>query len=146
MRKVWMILLLLIALTGLAALYFHLHPNRSLLLCSEQTIIEKLSPDGRYVAVLMHRNCWRSGHNAHINLRLASSPPFRTGRLGGPINDGEIFGTFGVDPPDPHFCWSGPKRLEIAGLEQHRIPEHAYVVVPDEPRDVSVGGDYSSCQ
>jgi hypothetical protein len=106
--------------------------------CSEQTIMEKTSPDGRYVAVLMRRSCratWPP--TAHINIRLASSAPFPNHFFGGPVGDGEIFGT--TTDRGERFCWSSPRRLEIdylAGYNQH----------PGGWMDVSTGDDYSLCK
>lgn len=114
MRKFSIVVLGAAVLVAAGSLMVHFNPQRSLSLCGEQTIVEKTSPDGRYVAVLMHRNCGTTlGRNAHINLRLASAPRFRRRFLGGPINDGEIFGTSKVGVPEPRFCWSSPRRLEI---------------------------------
>jgi hypothetical protein len=107
-------------------------------LCSERTIMEKTSSDGRYVAVLMRRNCWsKEPPTAHINVRPASSAPFPNHFLGGPVHDGEIFGTSRYS--GERFCWSGPRQVEIdylAGYNQH----------PGRWMDVSTGGDYSLCQ
>jgi len=106
--------------------------------CGEKTIMEKTSPDGRYVAVLMHRDCGaKLGREAHINLRLASSPPLPNHLFGGPVNDGEIFGTSKEN--GERFCWSSPKRLEIDYLAGDNIH-------PGQWMDVTTGGDYSSCR
>jgi hypothetical protein len=108
-------------------------------LCSEQTLMEKTSPDGRYVAVLMRRSCrWtKEPPTAHINIRLASSAPFPNHVLGGRVQDGEIFGT--SRDSGERFCWSGPRQLEIDFLKGHT--QH-----PGRWMDVSTGGDYSLCQ
>ncbi len=139
MSKVLIIVLGVATQVVAGSLILYSNPTHSLLLCSEQTIAEKTSPGGRYVAALMHRSCWGS-RNAHINLRLASAPPFPRRSLAGPINDGEIFGTFGVDPSDPRFCWSSPRRLDI---DRYRLdPKRG----PLMWQDVSIGSDYASCQ
>ena len=112
--------------------------NQPLSLCGEKTIMEKTSPDGRYVAVLMHRDCGaKLGREAHINVRLATSPPFPNHLYGGPVNDGEIFGTSREN--GERFCWSSPQRLEIDYLAGDNIH-------PGQWMDVTTGGDYSLCR
>ena len=61
---------LVLAAAGLTVIaVVHFHP-----ICGEDLILEKASQDGRYVAVLMSRNCGATTpYVAHINLRLASS-------------------------------------------------------------------------
>ena len=121
------------------ALIVYFNPLHALWVCREQTITEKTSPDGRYVAVLMHRNCGATlPYVAHINLRLASSSPFPKKYFGGPINEGEIAGTALKRESGERFCWSSPHRLEIAYLTEGRNP--------GVWRDVSTGTDYPSCQ
>ncbi len=106
--------------------------------CSERTIMEKTSPDGRYVAVLMRRSCMANEPpTAHINLRLATSAPFPNHFLGAPVNDGEVFGTSRYS--GERFCWSGPRRLEIDYMAGHT--KH-----PGRWMDVTTGADYSLCQ
>jgi hypothetical protein len=97
---------------GLASLAvagtFVLHFNPP---CGEEMVMEKASPDGRYVATLMSRNCGATTHYvAHINLRLATSR-FRANFFDGTITDGEIWGSskYGVE----RFCWSGSRRIGI---------------------------------
>jgi hypothetical protein len=138
MRKELVIMFGVAALLVVAFLIVHFNPLSALWLCSEQTIMEKTSPDGRYVAVLMRQSCRASEPpTAHINIRLASSPPFPNHLFGGPIGDGEIFGTSRFS--GERFCWSSPRRVEIdylAGDNQH----------PGEWMDVSTGDDYSLCK
>lgn len=116
----------------------HLKKSYGPWLCSERTIMEKTSPDGRYVAVLMRRNCWsKEPSTAHINVRLASSDPFPNHFLGRRVQEGEISGT--SRDSGERFCWSGPRQLEIDYLKGHT--QH-----PGRWMDVTTGGDYSLCQ
>jgi hypothetical protein len=139
MRRSMIVVVGLAALACAAVLTIYLNPLRSFSLCREQTIMEKTSPDGRYVAVLMQRNCGAiEGLSAHINLRLASSPPFPKHLFGGTVNDGEVFDT-ARDKGD-RFCWSSPNRLEIDYLRGD--PNHW----KDVWQDVSLGDKYLSCQ
>ena len=136
MRKFLTVILGAAILLVLAVVSVHF--NQPLSLCGEKTIMEKTSPDGRYVAVLMHRDCWaKLGREAHINLRLASSRPFPNHPFGGPVNDGEIFGTSAEN--GERFCWSSPQRLEIDYLAGDNIH-------PGQWMDVTTGGDYSLCR
>lgn len=102
-------------------------------LCGEELIMEKTSPDGRYVAALMRRNCGATTpYVAHINLRLANSQ-FHAEFFNGTITEAEVWrsskygGTW--------FCWSSPRRLET---------------YPDPPpivgnwHDVTLGTDYQT--
>lgn len=119
------------------ALIFYFTPASSLSFCTERTIMEKTSPDGRYVAVLMRLSCVPATmSHAHINLRLASSPPFPKYSFGA-IHDGEIFGTF--KNSGERFCWSSPNRLEIDYLAGSNSPQPVWM-------DVTTGGDYSICR
>ena len=84
MRKELVITLGVAALLVVGFLIVHFNPVYALWLCSEQTIMEKTSPDGRYVAVLMRRSCRASEPpTAHINIRLANSAPFSNHVFGG---------------------------------------------------------------
>jgi hypothetical protein len=86
--------------------FFHFNP-----LCGEETVLEKMSPDGRYVAVLMTRNCGATtSYVAHINLRSAASN-FRPGFFDGTVKDGEVF-TSSKYRGD-RFCWSKPHKLSV---------------------------------
>jgi hypothetical protein len=59
--------------------------------CGEEIKGEQRSPDGRYVAVLMERNCGATTRYVeHINLRRTDRK-FSSGFLDGTIKDGEIF-------------------------------------------------------
>jgi hypothetical protein len=136
-RKLWIAVFGLVIPAVVGSLMPYFNPLHSLALCSERTVMEKASPDGRYVAVLMRRSCGVTmGHAAHINLRLASSAPFPKKSSGGPINDGEIFGTSKYS--GERFCWSGPQRLEIDYLAGENLS-------PGQWMDVTTGGDYSLC-
>ena len=138
MRKGLAITIGVAALFVAGFLFVHFNPLSAVWLCSERTVMEKTSPDGRYVAVLMHRRCrWTTEPpTAHINIRLASSAPFPNHFLGGRVQDGEIFGT--SRDSGERFCWSSPRRLEIDYLAGHN--QH-----PGEWKDVSTGDDYSLC-
>ena len=108
-------------------------------LCGEETVVEKKSPDGRFVAALMSRNCGATtGCVQHINLRLASSR-FRSDFLGGTITEGEIWGSSKYS--GERFCWSGPTRLELG------YPTDGTWSVA-RWRDVTIGDDYQNplCQ
>ncbi len=123
---------------GFAFAFLHLSLLDSLWLCGEQTVVEKPSPDGRYVAVLMRRKCRVTDPPlTHINIRLASSPPFPNHFVGGPINEGEVFGTFKFS--GERFCWSSPRKLEIDSPGGENLPGGAWA-------DVTVGWDYNSCR
>jgi len=79
--------------------------------CGEELMIEKPSPDGRYVASLWRRNCGATTpYVAHINLRLAVSR-FRQGFFDGVIADGEVYRTSQYS--GERFCWSGLRNLEV---------------------------------
>jgi len=137
MRKSSIIMLEVAILLVAGALIFYFTPPNSLSLCSERTVMEKTSPDGRYAAVLMRLNCVPATlSHAHINLRLASSPPFPKYSLGA-IHDGEIFGT--SKNSGERFCWSSPQRLEIDYLAGDNNPTGRWM-------DVTTGGDYSLCR
>src|SRR5882757_3120509 len=90
------------------ALFFHFDP-----LCGEELALEQASPDGRYVAAWLIRNCGATtSYVDHVNLRLGSSG-FHTDFMGGgTITDGEIV-TFAKEPRRVRFCWSGPRELNI---------------------------------
>jgi hypothetical protein len=135
MRK-FLILALGFATLGVAgSLLLHFNP-----LCGEEMVMEKASPDGRYVAGLLSRNCGATTpYVAHINLRLANSR-FQASFFDGTIKDGEIWGSSKYS--GERFCWSGSKRLEIGyPTDDGRQP-------PKTWRDVTIGNDYRnpSCQ
>lgn len=102
--------------------------------------MEKKSPDGRYVAALMSRNCGATTRYVqHINLRLVGSR-FRADFFDGTIKDGEIWGSSKYS--GERFCWSSPQRVEIGyPPDDGRQP-------PKTWRDVTIGDDYRnpSCQ
>ena len=138
MKKGLTITLGVTALIVFGFVIVHFNPLYSLWLCSEQTLMEKTSPDGRYVAVLMRRSCRATEPpTAHIKIRLASSRPFPNHFSGGPINDGEIFGTSKYS--GERFCWSSPRRVEIDYLAGSKTP-------PGQWADVITGGDYAACR
>jgi hypothetical protein len=88
------------------ALVAHLDP-----LCGEELIVEKLSPDGQYVATLMSRNCGATTpYVAHINLRQANSE-LRRGFFNGTVNDGLVFVSSKYS--GERFCWSNQRQLDI---------------------------------
>lgn len=89
------------------ALFFHFDP-----LCGEELSLEQASPDGRYVAAWMIRNCGATTSYVHnVNLRIGTSA-LHTDFMDGTITDGEIV-TFDKDRGRIRFCWSGPRRLNI---------------------------------
>src|SRR5437867_710129 len=82
------------------ALFFHFDP-----LCGEELALEQISPDGRYIAAWMIRNCGATtSYVDHVNLRLVSSG-FHADFMDGTITDGEIV-TFAKGPSRVRFCWS----------------------------------------
>ena len=101
--------LVLLGVTVLAiagAGFLHFDP-----LCGERTIVEKMSPDGKYVAVLMERSCGATTpYVRHINLHRRSSK-LRSGFFDGTVKDGEVFVSAKYN--GEHFCWSGSKKLLI---------------------------------
>jgi hypothetical protein len=134
MRKFLVIVLGLATLAVAGSWVLHFNP-----LCGEQTVLEKTSPDGRYVAVLMTRNCGATTpYVAHINLRLANSR-FRANFFGGAIQDSEIWSSSKYS--GERFCWSSSRRIEVG-------------YPPDDGRqtrtwlDVTIGDDYRNplCQ
>src|SRR5437899_8310517 len=86
--------------------FLHFNP-----LCGEETVLQKVSPDGKYVAALMTRNCGATtSYVAHINLR-STSTNFRLGFLDGTVKDGEVFTSSKYS--GNRFCWSAPHKLSI---------------------------------
>jgi hypothetical protein len=60
-------------------------------ICGEQVVSEKTSPDGRYIAVWMRRNCGATTAEAdHVNMRLAKEK-FEASFFNGTIKKGEVF-------------------------------------------------------
>jgi hypothetical protein len=135
MRKFLILVLGLVALASAGSLFLHFNS-----LCEEETVTEKTSPDGHYVAALMSRNCGATTpFVAHINLRLASSR-FRVDFLNGTIKDGEVWGSSSYS--GTRFCWSAPHGLEIGyPPEDGRPPLRAW-------HEVTIGTDYRNplCQ
>jgi hypothetical protein len=67
-------------------LFLHFVPS-----CGEELRQEKQSPDGRYLAVSMERNCGATTRYVeHINLRAASGS-FSSDFLAGTISESEVF-------------------------------------------------------
>ena len=87
MKRFWITIAIALPLIPVFwAMVLHFDP-----LCGEELIREQHSPDGRYVAVLMERNCGATTRYVeHINLRRADRK-FPSGFLDGTIKDGEIF-------------------------------------------------------
>lgn len=95
------------------ALILHVYP-----LCNEDVVFEQTSPDGRYVAATMIRNCGATTqYVSHINVREAREK-FRRGFFDGTVKDGEIITV--ATARVMRFCWLPPKRLNIAYLEPER--------------------------
>jgi hypothetical protein len=108
MRRFLLVALGAIAVLVVAvALFFHFDP-----LCGEETALEQASPDGRYVAAWMIRNCGATtSYVHHVNLRLRTST-LHTDFRSGTITDGEIL-TVPEKSGRVRFCWSGSRRLNI---------------------------------
>jgi hypothetical protein len=125
-----------VALLAIAiSLLMHFNP-----LCGEELLVEKPSPDGRYVAALMSRGCGATTpFVAHINLRPADSK-LKADFLFGDVHDGQIWVSSNYG--GTRFCWSGPRRLEIGyPLEDRKFTHEKW-------RDVTIGNDYRNpnCQ
>jgi hypothetical protein len=106
---------------------FHFEP-----LCDEETRSEQVSPDGRYVAVEMVRNCGATtDYVTHVNLRSEESN-FKAGFFDGTIKDGEI-STIGHRDGGERFCWLSSRQLNIEypTPESEMAARHAW-------RDVAV--------
>jgi hypothetical protein len=135
MRKFLIFVLGLATLSGAGSLLLHFEP-----LCGEEIVTEKASPDGRYVAALMSRNCGATTpYVVHINLRSADSR-FRANFFDGTIKGGEIWGSSNYS--GERFCWSDSKRIEIG------YPADNGARMQRTWRDVTIGGDYRNpaCQ
>lgn len=88
-------------------LFFHFDP-----LCGEEMALEQASPDGRYVAAWMIRNCGATtSYVNHVNMRLADSA-FHADFMDGTIKDGEIV-TLAKYTSRVRFCWPSTRRLNI---------------------------------
>jgi len=89
--------------------FFHFNP-----LCGEETKQELRSPDGRYVAVWMERNCGATTlYFEHVNLRRAARN-FWSDFFDGTVKEGEVFGfeQRGADS-NLRITWSGNRTLKI---------------------------------
>ena len=81
-------------------------------MCGEDVIQQQPSPDGRYVAVLMERNCGATTRYVeHINLRRANHEFWRD-FIGGTISTGEVFTMENRNGGQVRFEWAG-KDLNI---------------------------------
>lgn len=75
--------------------------------CGEEVMGEQHSPDGRYVAVSMKRNCGATTRYVeHINLRRADRK-FSSSFFSGTINDGEVFTLEDRNGGSVEFEWIG---------------------------------------
>lgn len=87
MKRFWISLavaLPLVAIFWIAVMHFD--PS-----CGEEVKEEQRSPNGRYVAVLMERNCGAATRYVeHINLRQIDGK-FTSSFFSGTISDGEVF-------------------------------------------------------
>jgi hypothetical protein len=80
--------------------------------CGEQTVWEETSPDGRYVAVWLRRNCGSSTSYAdHINLRLAKDK-FKES-FNGTIKADEVFTLDTTRNRLVRFGWADSRTLKI---------------------------------
>src|SRR5690349_17936217 len=106
MRRLLVFTLGLLTFGIAGSLLLHFDP-----LCGEEMVTDKTSPDGRYVATQMTRNCGATTpYVAHINLRLVNSR-FRADFFTATIKDGEVWESSKYS--GARFCWSGPRQLEI---------------------------------
>ena len=87
MKRFW--ITLAVALPAVALFWIAvMHFDRS---CGEEVMAQQPSPNGRYVAVLMERNCGATTRYVeHINLRRTDRK-FSSSFFSGTINDGEVF-------------------------------------------------------
>jgi hypothetical protein len=126
------ILVLLIAVIG----FLHFNP-----LCGEEVVQELRSPDGRYVAISMERNCGATtGYVEHVNLRAANKK-LSSDFFNGTIRDGEVF-VFEQRGGDtsPRFAWSSNQTLKIENTCDERTWKS------DVWRDVSIDYSDSTCR
>jgi hypothetical protein len=134
MRKVFILAVTCVTLV-VAVILVLLHYSP---LCGEEVIMEKTSPDGRYVAALMRRNCGATTpYVAHINLRRATTQ-LQPNFFFGTIKGGEIWGSSKYS--GDRFCWSGPRRLEIGYPPEDSLSHHEAWL------DVTIGEDYRNPQ
>jgi len=81
-------------------------------LCSEEMRDQEPSPDGRYVAASMVRNCGATtSYVTHFNLRTVESS-FSPDFFDGVISDGEV-ATIGDYDGAVLFCWVSPRQINI---------------------------------
>ena len=107
--------------------FLHFNP-----VCGEEIGVEKTSPDGRYVATLMTRNCGATTpYVSHINLRPATSN-FRADSFDGVINEGEVFTSSKYS--GTRFCWSKADKLSI-GYSELSVRNWRDVVIDDDFRN-----------
>jgi len=87
-------------------------------LCEEEVVSEQTSPDGKYVAVLMTRNCGATtGFVDHVNLKLVGSK-LTQNFLTGTIKTDEVFAAEKKMAAGVGFRWVGPRILEIDDVPQ----------------------------
>ena len=81
--------------------------------CGEQVVSEETSPDGRYVAVWMRRNCGTTTAYAdHINMRMANQK-FETSSWDGTIKKDEVFILDTAYGHLTRFQWEGSRKLIV---------------------------------
>jgi hypothetical protein len=122
MRRLLIITIGAIAvLVAAVSLVLHFDP-----LCSEEIVSEQVSPDGRYVAVQMIRDCGATTpYVTHINLHLAGSS-FRPGFFNGTITEGEVLTVASYSGEVPH-CWPAARQLNIEYPDSERGPDNRNV-------------------
>lgn len=81
--------------------------------CGEQVVLEETSPDGRYVAVWMRRNCGATTADAdHVNMRLANEK-FEASSLNGTVKKDEVFILDTAYGRLTRLQWVGPRKLTV---------------------------------
>jgi hypothetical protein len=82
-------------------------------LCGEEVVSVEPSPDGRYVAVWMRRDCGATTAYAdHINMRLANEK-FEPSFLSGTIKQGEVFTLDTAYGRLIRLRWAGSRKLIV---------------------------------
>jgi hypothetical protein len=129
---IFAIVVMSIAIIG----FLHFDP-----LCGEEIVQELRSPDGRYFAVSMERNCGATtGYVKHVNLRAANKK-FSSNFLNGTITDGEVM-VFEqrAGGNNPQFAWSSKKILKIDNACDDRTWKS------DVWRDLTIDYSDSTCR
>jgi hypothetical protein len=108
MKRFWISLAIAIPLVLMFWMaVMHFDPS-----CGEEIKEEQRSPDGRYVAVLMERNCGATTRYVeHINIRPANRS-FSTSFFAGTTTEGEIFTLEDRNGGPVQFEWAG-KTLRV---------------------------------